>query len=59
MHDRELQLYDGKRLLRHDKYDELLCDGLTADQLDAKGILRIHPSFRVIALAEPPKGLKP
>ncbi|TKS67888.1 von Willebrand factor A domain-containing protein 8 [Collichthys lucidus] len=34
LHDRELDLYDGTRLLR--------------------SILPIHPSFRVLALAEPP-----
>lgn len=54
VHDRELQLYDGKRLIRHDKYDELIAEGATDEMLEAKGLLRIHPSFRVIALAEPP-----
>lgn len=55
VHDREVQLYDGKRLLRHDKYDELVKEGVSHDQLANRGIFRIHPSFRVIALAEPPK----
>lgn len=56
VHDREVQLYDGTRLIRHDKYDELLANGLTQPQLDAKGLQRIHPAFRIIALAEAPAG---
>ncbi|KAJ0176447.1 hypothetical protein K1T71_007626 [Dendrolimus kikuchii] len=54
VHDRELQLHDGTRLLRHDRYDELLASGLTEQQLEESGIKRIHPAFRIVALAEPP-----
>ncbi|GBP05227.1 von Willebrand factor A domain-containing protein 8 [Eumeta japonica] len=54
VHDRELQLHDGTRLLRHDRYDDLLASGLTRDQLEESGVKRIHPAFRIIALAEPP-----
>jgi von Willebrand factor A domain-containing protein 8 len=54
VHDRELQLYDGKRLMRHDKYDELLASGMTQEALESQGLFRIHPSFRIIALGEPP-----
>ena len=57
VHDRELQLYDGTRLIRHDKYDEFLAEGCTKAELDAKHIQRIHPSFRIVALAEPPAGI--
>lgn len=53
IHDREIQLFDGTRLLRHDKYDELLESGSEVQELAAQGILRIHPAFRIIALAEP------
>lgn len=53
MHDRELQLYDGTRLIRHDKYDELISDGWTMEALAADNVHKIHPSFRIIALAEP------
>uniref|UniRef100_A0A1B6BXM8 VWFA domain-containing protein n=1 Tax=Clastoptera arizonana TaxID=38151 RepID=A0A1B6BXM8_9HEMI len=53
IHDRELQLYDGHRLIRHDRYDDLAAT-LGCDKLKESGILRIHPSFRIIALAEPP-----
>lgn len=56
VHDRELQLYDGTRLLRADKYDELITNnGMTINELTEKGVLRIHPAFRIIALAEPPQ----
>ncbi|KAL7742632.1 hypothetical protein ACLKA6_002000 [Drosophila palustris] len=55
LHDRELQLYDGTTLLRRDRYDELLSQGLNEEQLKARGLLPIHESFRVVALAEPPK----
>lgn len=57
VHDREVQLYDGKRLLRHDKYNELLANGYTKEQLTADGVFEIHPSFRIVALAEPVKGV--
>jgi MoxR-like ATPase len=55
IHDRELQLYDGSRLLRSDKYEDLKNLGMSEEQLDEKGIFKIHSAFRVIALAEPPK----
>ena len=48
LQDRELFLPDGTRLLRHDRYDQL--ENPTAN------IRRIHPSFRIVALAEPPAG---
>lgn len=54
VHDREVQLFDGTRLIRHDKYDDMLAGGATAEQLRAKGLERIHPAFRIVALAEPP-----
>lgn len=56
VHDREVQLYDGTRLVRHDKYDDMLAEGQTPEQLTAKGLQRIHPAFRIVALAEPPMG---
>ncbi|XP_049873594.1 von Willebrand factor A domain-containing protein 8 [Pectinophora gossypiella] len=54
VHDRELQLHDGTRLLRHDRYDALLASGFTQQQLEESGVKRIHPAFRIVALAEPP-----
>ncbi|XP_012866093.1 PREDICTED: von Willebrand factor A domain-containing protein 8 [Dipodomys ordii] len=55
IHDRELSLYDGSRLLREDRYmclkEELQ---MSDEQLQKRSIFPIHPSFRIIALAEPP-----
>ncbi|XP_053732319.1 von Willebrand factor A domain-containing protein 8 [Synchiropus splendidus] len=55
LHDRELDLYDGTRLLRWDRY-QTLKEHLqyTDEQLKERSIFPIHPSFRVLALAEPP-----
>ncbi|XP_068185310.1 von Willebrand factor A domain-containing protein 8 [Antennarius striatus] len=55
LHDRELDLFDGTRLLRWDKYQELKEQLQFSDQqLQERSVLPIHPSFRVLALAEPP-----
>ncbi|XP_062861685.1 von Willebrand factor A domain-containing protein 8 [Trichomycterus rosablanca] len=55
LHDRELALYDGTRLLRSDRYHSLKEElQLTENELQERGVFPIHPSFRVIALAEPP-----
>ncbi|XP_028291916.1 von Willebrand factor A domain-containing protein 8 isoform X2 [Gouania willdenowi] len=55
LHDRELDLYDGTRLLRWDRYQTLKEEQQLSDQqLQEKSIFPIHPSFRVLALAEPP-----
>ncbi|XP_044576312.1 von Willebrand factor A domain-containing protein 8 [Cotesia glomerata] len=53
--DREIQLHDGKRLIGSERYDEIkLKYEKTDQQLTASGIFRINPSFRIIAMAEPP-----
>nr|XP_061799830.1 von Willebrand factor A domain-containing protein 8-like [Nerophis lumbriciformis] len=55
LHDRELDLYDGTRLLRWDRYQALKEEqNFTDEQLKERSIFAIHPSFRVLALAEPP-----
>uniref|UniRef100_A0AAQ5Y816 von Willebrand factor A domain-containing protein 8 n=1 Tax=Amphiprion ocellaris TaxID=80972 RepID=A0AAQ5Y816_AMPOC len=55
LHDRELDLYDGTRLMRWDRYQTLKEDLQFSDkQLQERSIFPIHPSFRVLALAEPP-----
>ncbi|XP_075419136.1 von Willebrand factor A domain-containing protein 8 [Tenrec ecaudatus] len=55
IHDRELSLYDGSRLLREDRYRRLKEELHVSDeQLRKRSIFPIHPSFRIIALAEPP-----
>lgn len=57
--DRELQLHDGRRLLRDDRYRELQAKlGWTEEQMSKAGVQRIHPSFRMVALAEPPSSGK-
>lgn len=53
--DRDLQLHDGTRLLRSDRYDKL-AKKLGVDVMRKSNIVRIHPAFRIIALAEPPGG---
>ncbi|KAH0624441.1 hypothetical protein JD844_031871 [Phrynosoma platyrhinos] len=55
IHDRDITLYDGTRLLRDDRYQKLKEDlQLSDEKLQQRSIFPIHPSFRVIALAEPP-----
>ncbi|XP_012578723.1 PREDICTED: von Willebrand factor A domain-containing protein 8 isoform X2 [Condylura cristata] len=55
IHDRELSLYDGSRLLREDRYMRLKEEmQVTDEQLQKRSIFPVHPSFRIIALAEPP-----
>ncbi|KAI1899570.1 hypothetical protein AGOR_G00063140 [Albula goreensis] len=55
IHDRELSLYDGTRLLRSDRYQALKEELQLSDQeLQERCVFPIHPSFRIIALAEPP-----
>lgn len=53
MHDRELQLYDGKRLLRSDRYDNLkTAYGFSDKELNEQHkIFRIHPKFYIIAIS--------
>ncbi|KFB42502.1 AGAP000545-PA-like protein [Anopheles sinensis] len=52
VHDRELQLYDGRRLMAHERFDRLQANQPDVD-LAGRGLLRIHPGFRIVALAEP------
>ncbi|XP_058438588.1 von Willebrand factor A domain-containing protein 8 isoform X2 [Marmota monax] len=55
IHDRELSLYDGSRLMRKDRYMRLKQElQMSDEQLQKRSIFPIHPSFRIIALAEPP-----
>lgn len=55
IHDRELQLHDGTRLLRSDRYDEIKeHHKRTDEEMRESGVHRIHPSFRLIALAGKP-----
>ncbi len=55
IHDRELSLFDGTRLLRHDRYEEIKAkNGYNDEEMLHRGIRPIHPSFRIVALSEPP-----
>ncbi|EMP34365.1 hypothetical protein UY3_08478 [Chelonia mydas] len=55
IHDRELTLYDGTRLLREDRYQSLKDELQLSDkELQERSIFPIHSSFRIVALAEPP-----
>ena len=67
--DREVQLFDGRRLISHERFDQMINDLSkkisplnnqlnTYDEcykeLTKRGLRRVHPSFRLLALAEPP-----
>ncbi|XP_054831079.1 von Willebrand factor A domain-containing protein 8 [Eublepharis macularius] len=55
IHDREITLYDGTKLLRQDRYEKLKEElHLSDENLKQRSIYPIHPSFRIIGLAEPP-----
>lgn len=51
--DREVTLFDGTRLVRHDRFLRLL-ERHTPEELANLRIFPVLPSFRVIALAAPP-----
>jgi MoxR-like ATPase len=52
VHDREISLPDGSLLVNSAHYSRILqCNQQTND---IKSIFPVHPSFRIIALAEPP-----
>lgn len=54
IHERETAMPDGRKLLRHTHFDELQASqGWTLKQMEKKGLLRISPSFRIVALARP------
>ncbi|KAK7499225.1 hypothetical protein BaRGS_00009485, partial [Batillaria attramentaria] len=55
MSERELQLFDGTRLVGADRYQTIKEEtGLSETELTERNILPIHPSFRIVGLAEPP-----
>lgn len=52
-------MHDGKRLISSERYDFIKDNfNLTDDQLNENGVLKIHPSFRIIAIGEPPQSLQ-
>ncbi|KNC84900.1 hypothetical protein SARC_02908 [Sphaeroforma arctica JP610] len=59
IYDRELQLFDGVRLVSQNRYRTLKerCHGNQASLAQLENIVRvIHPSFRIVALANPDTG---
>uniref|UniRef100_A0ABM0MSB4 von Willebrand factor A domain-containing protein 8-like n=1 Tax=Saccoglossus kowalevskii TaxID=10224 RepID=A0ABM0MSB4_SACKO len=55
IHDREFNLFDGTKLVRHDRYEEIKKTyDITDEQMNERSVYPIHPSFRILALAEPP-----
>lgn len=54
--DRDIELFDGTRLLRWDRYDTIRSKtGLCDDDMAARQTYRIHESFRIIAVGESPR----
>ncbi|KAG0296119.1 von Willebrand factor A domain-containing protein 8 [Linnemannia gamsii] len=54
IHERETAMPDGRKLLRSTHYDQLQAKhGWSHEQMEKKGLLRISPSFRIVALARP------
>lgn len=52
--DRECRLPDGRRLVSKERFDEICRrERLSAQDLKARNVEIIHPSFRIIALARP------
>ncbi len=51
-----MALEDGRFLLSASRFDALLSEGYSEDQLAAKRLVRVHPRFRVAAvgLSSPP-----
>lgn len=52
--DRELDLLDGRKLVRHEKYDELvtLAQNDEEKQRIKNSLIRIDPAFRIVGTAE-------
>ncbi|KAG0045398.1 von Willebrand factor A domain-containing protein 8 [Gryganskiella cystojenkinii] len=54
IHERETAMPDGRKLLRHSHFDQLqAAQGWTLQEMEKRGLLRISPSFRIVALARP------
>ncbi|CAG8510049.1 14562_t:CDS:10, partial [Ambispora leptoticha] len=52
--EREMPLPDGKQLISHERYQNLVQNhGFTPEMLADRGILSVNPSFRIVALARP------
>ena len=53
--DRELTAFDGTRFVSPQRWQQMRRGlGLSDAQLRERGVVRVHPSFRILALAAPP-----
>lgn len=60
LQDREVQLYDGSRLVRPDTFAFLQRKlNLSPRELNDRGIFAVHPAFRIVAIANFPDRQKP
>jgi hypothetical protein len=58
--DREITLYDGTRYVRYDRYERMQSElGLDVATLASRRIFPVHPSFRLLAMANPPELINP
>lgn len=58
--DRELELFDHTRFVRADRYAAMQKQlGLSPQELTARKVFPVAPSFRIIALAAPPDNSNP
>ncbi|CAK0849190.1 unnamed protein product [Prorocentrum cordatum] len=55
LRDREAELADGSRLASPERFDRLLAEGFSSQDLADRRIQRVHPAFRVIGIAELPE----
>lgn len=53
LENREMALEDGRLLLSPARYDALIADGASVAELDARGLVRVHPDFLVVAIGLP------
>eukprot|EP01060_Flectonema_neradi_P029995 TRINITY_DN4267_c0_g1_i1.p1 TRINITY_DN4267_c0_g1~~TRINITY_DN4267_c0_g1_i1.p1 ORF type:complete len:1813 (+),score=366.76 TRINITY_DN4267_c0_g1_i1:45-5441(+) len=54
LENREMSLEDGRMLIAPQRFDSLVASGKhTKEELQKRGIVRVHPNFRVFALGVP------
>lgn len=54
LENREMQLDDGRMLVSPERYQQLLDDGeYSQSEMDAQGLVPVHPDFRILALGLP------
>ncbi len=53
LENREMQLDDGRFLVSHKRFAELLKAGTSEEELQRNKIVSVHPDFRVVALGIP------